>query len=394
MNENSKKKKILIFSEYYLPGYKSGGGMRTIVNIVRQLNNRYEFFIVTKDHDGKSDKTPYENINYGEWNYIDGAKVFYLTNKEIGFSKILELFNEVNPDVLYSNSYFSIFDIHLLLLKRLGRIRKIPYLISPCGELSKDSFRIGTIKKNVFVFLAKLFNFHKGITWKASSEVEKNQIVEILGNKENIEIAPDLIAEYNFNVDKAITKPLKTKGYVSMVFLSRFNKKKNFKFILENLFEIEGSIDIDIYGPIDDQVYWSECQNIIKTLSKNIKIEYKGSVSHSEVVETIKKYQFFVLPTQHENFGHVVLEALAAGCPLLMSDRTPWQNLEEKGIGWSIKLEEKISWQKVLQECIDMNNERYTEMSINGQKFLKQWVTSNDLNRETVNLFENLLSNI
>ncbi len=392
MNENSKKKKILVFSEYYLPGYKSGGGMRTIVNIVRRLNYRYEFFIVTKDHDGKSDKTPYKNIKYGTWNIVDESKVFYLTNKEITFTKILELFNEIKPDILYSNSYFSIFDIHLLLLKRLGKIKNVPYLISPCGELSKDSFRIGTFKKNSFVTLAKLFKFHKGITWKASSEVEKNQIVEILGNDKNIEIAPDLISEFNFDADQIITKPLKTTGYVKMVFLSRFNKKKNFKFLLENLFKIKGNVELDIYGPIDDELYWSECQDLINKLPENIKIEYRGSVSHTEVVETLKAYHFFVLPTQHENFGHVFLEALSAGCPLVISDRTPWQNLEEKGIGWSLALEETPGWQKVLQKCIDMNNEHFNEMSINGIKFLGNWIKDNDLDKETINLFESLLS--
>ena len=94
MNLNSKKKKILIFSEYYLPGYKSGGGMRTIVNIVNRLSDRYEFFVITKDHDGKSDKTPYQNVEYGNWNKYDGTKVYYFSNKEITFSKILKLFNE------------------------------------------------------------------------------------------------------------------------------------------------------------------------------------------------------------------------------------------------------------------------------------------------------------
>ena len=47
----------------------------------------------------------------------------------------------------------------------------------------------------------------------------------------------------------------------------------------------------------------------------------------------------------------------AAGCPLIISDRTPWQNLEEKGIGWSIPLEDKINWDKILQTCVDMDND-------------------------------------
>jgi glycosyltransferase involved in cell wall biosynthesis len=41
------------------------------------------------------------------------------------------------------------------------------------------------------------------------------------------------------------------------------------------------------------------------------------------------EYDFFVLPTIGENFGYVFLEALAAGCPLITSDRTPWTTLRK-----------------------------------------------------------------
>ena len=51
------------------------------------------------------------------------------------------------------------------------------------------------------------------------------------------------------------------------------------------------------------------------------------------------EYHFFILPTLGENFGHVFIEALAAGCPLIISNRTPWLELEKKGIGWDIPLE-------------------------------------------------------
>ena len=39
-----------------------------------------------------------------------------------------------------------------------------------------------------------------------------------------------------------------------------------------------------------------------------------------------------------ENFGHVIHEALRAGLPLIISDKTPWQQLEEKGVGWALPL--------------------------------------------------------
>lgn len=392
MMNSTEKKRILIFSEYYLPGYKSGGGMRTIVNIVSNLSDLYDFFIVTKDHDGKSDKTPYEGVKINEWNQIENSEVFYLDKNNTNFSKILELFREVNPDVLYSNSYFSIFDIHLLILNRLGKLNNIPYIISPCGELSKDSFKMGTFKKNTFVVCSKLLKLHKNIIWKVSTEIEKKEFEQIMGDKEKVVVARDLISKTYTEIPKSNNKPDKLKSSVKFVFLSRFNQKKNFKFFLENLFSVEGNVEIDVYGPIDDENYWNECLAIIKKLPENIQVESKKSIPHSQVIETLQKYHFFILPTRHENFGHIFLEAFSAGCPIVISDRTPWKNLEAQKLGWDIPLENIVKWKNVLQKCIEMDQTEYSNWSKTTREFLENWVKTNNLEIETIDLFENALS--
>ena len=299
---STEKKRILIFSEYYLPGYKSGGGMRTIVNIVSNLSDLYDFYIVTKDHDGKSDKTPYEDVKINQWNQIGNSKVFYLDRKNTNFSKILELFEEVNPDILYSNSYFSIFDIHLLVLNRLGKLNDIPYIISPCGELSKDSFKMGTFKKKTFIGFSNILRLHKNIIWKVSTEVEKKEFEEIMGKKNKVVIARDLISKTYTETPKFLTKPEKAKGLVKFVFLSRFNRKKNFKFLLENLFTVKGKVEIDVYGPIDDENYWNECLDTIKKLPENILVKYKTINPARTGNRDDEKLPFFYFTDQTRKF--------------------------------------------------------------------------------------------
>jgi glycosyltransferase involved in cell wall biosynthesis len=46
------------------------------------------------------------------------------------------------------------------------------------------------------------------------------------------------------------------------------------------------------------------------------------------------RHDLFLFPTRGENFGHVIFESLAAGTPVLVSDRTPWQDLDAAGVGW------------------------------------------------------------
>jgi glycosyltransferase involved in cell wall biosynthesis len=51
-------------------------------------------------------------------------------------------------------------------------------------------------------------------------------------------------------------------------------------------------------------------------------------------VSFLGRFDLLLLPTRGENFGHVVLEALAAGTPVIVGRDTPWQRVEAAGAGW------------------------------------------------------------
>ncbi len=165
-------------------------------------------------------------------------------------------------------------------------------------------------------------------------------------------------------------------------------RKKNFKWLLENLGEISGKLEIDIYGPIEDDPYWEETEYAIKQLPENVSVEYKGFISHEEVLETIFNYHFFILPTLGENFGHVFVEAMAVGCPLIISDRTPWIDLESKKVGWDLPLESPDIWNDILNYCISLDNETYTNLSSNARRFACQWLNDPMVEENTLTVLE------
>jgi glycosyltransferase involved in cell wall biosynthesis len=385
-SEQTNKKKIFILCDYYLPGYKSGGGMRTIVNMVDRLKNRFEFFIITRDYDGKLDRRQYTTVKINQWNSVQGAEVFYLSKDNLKISKIRELILKVKPDVIYSNSYFATLTLYLLILKKLTAIPKVNIILAPCGELSAGALQLNPQKKNAFNKLAKLFDLYGNIIWKASSELEREEIESAKGSGGKIFIAPDMLPRAIFENYESSIKPCKTGGAVKMIFLSRFMKKKNFKWLLENLSGIKGYLEIDIYGPLEDAEYWDKCKMIIETLPKNIKIEAKGSVPHEKVLATLAAYHFFIMPTLGENFGHIFLEALAAGCPLIISDRTPWLKLEEKGVGWDLSLDNSEQWIQKLNYCIDLDQSGYSKLSNNARQFAVAVLNDRKYEEDTLRL--------
>jgi glycosyltransferase involved in cell wall biosynthesis len=214
----------------------------------------------------------------------------------------------------------------------------------------------------------------------------------VKGSGGEIYIAPDMLPRTIFEDYNSNIKPQKSSGEVKMIFLSRFMKKKNFKWLLENLSVIKGRLEIDVYGPLEDARYWSQCQRIIEAFPKNIKIQAKGPVPHEEVLATLAKYHFFIMPTLGENFGHIFLESLAAGCPLIISDRTPWLNLEERNIGWDLSLDEPDKWVETLNLCINLDQSGYSKLSNNARNFAITILNDKKYEEDTLTVLERGLS--
>lgn len=378
------KPKILIVCNYYLPGYKAGGGLRTIVHTVERFKDRFDFRIITFGCD--SDNVPYNSVKIDEWNQAAGAQVFYLSKKNIKLSKLRELVSEVKPNLIYINSVFSKLSIYLLILKRLKLIPEMPTIIAPEGELSDGALQLKAFKKKVFIGAAKRTGLYKNLIWKVTAEPEKLEAERFEENGGEIFIAPNMPSKSIYEEYEQKSKPRKEAGAARMIFLSRYARKKNFKWLADNLTEIVGNLEVDIYGPIEDEAYWNETQTAIKKLPSNVRVTYRGQIIHEKVLPTIFDYHFFVLPTLGENFGHVFVEALAAGCPLVISDTTPWTNLSEKKIGWDLSLKHPGAWTEIINHCIGLDDLTYRELSGNSRRFACDWLTDPQIEASTLNV--------
>ena len=96
---------ILCLISEYLPGFRSGGPIRTIANLINQLGDEFEIRVICRDRD-LGDSFSYSNIKIDRWNTVGKAKVFYASNKMISFSGMGKLLKETRYDILYLNSFF------------------------------------------------------------------------------------------------------------------------------------------------------------------------------------------------------------------------------------------------------------------------------------------------
>ena len=383
-------KKVLVFADYYWPGYKSGA-LRTVVNMVDRLGDRIEFYVITRNHDG-GDPTPYTSVTANAWNQAGKARVYYAEPDKLTRGLIRQLVTEVKPDAVYLNSCFAGMSVKFLTLRRLGQIPKIPVVLAPEAELMPSNLRLKGGKKRLYCAVAFPLGIYRNLIWKAASEPEIDDIRNLVGADSDVHLAPNMPPKTILPDYRSSDKPEKRSGQVRLVFVSRIMDKKNLTFALRLLREIKGEVVFDIYGPLEEPAYWAECEALIRQLPANVTAQYCGSVVHEEVAPTFSRYHYFVLPTLGENFGHVIIESLAAGTPVLISDRTPWRDLTAQRIGWDMALEDEALWVATLQRCVDMDGAEFTEWAAAAREYALNWLASPELERSNFAVLQHALN--
>jgi glycosyltransferase involved in cell wall biosynthesis len=154
------------------------------------------------------------------------------------------------------------------------------------------------------------------------------------------------------------------------------------------------SIQLDIYGPIDGPSFWKDCQRVMRTLPKHVTANYRGVLNHSQVNETLSQHHFLILPTLGESFGHAIVEALSAGCPVIISDRTPWKNLVSQKVGWDIPLEESEKFAQVIRYCASMDQGEYDSWSKSAFDYAHHFLNDPAIIRQSRKLFDGISEKI
>lgn len=378
-----RKKKILILLPVYLPGYKSGGPIRTISNIVNACSDHFEFSIICKDRDA-GDFDSYENISIDDWNKVGASRVFYASENKRNYFSFYDLIKVSDSNLVYLNSFFNYnFTLRPLLINIL--FHKKPVLLCPRGELSDGALNIKSLKKQFYIKLFKLIMLHKRVTWQATSRQEEREIRKVFGRSVDVwfseNIARPKIAELPF--------PAKPKT-LRVVFLSRISKKKNLLGAIQALKFVSARVQFNVYGPAsrDEDIYYlNRCKSIVEELPENIKVSFCGDVPNHKVGEVLKHHDLFFLPTEGENFGHVIFEALASGLPLLISNTTPWERLEQFGIGWNLGVHDYEGYANYIDKVAAMPASEHSEFRFRALQFAKNYLISNRSVADTKNMF-------
>ncbi|MHB9129425.1 MAG: glycosyltransferase family 4 protein, partial [Candidatus Humimicrobiaceae bacterium] len=372
----NKKMKIIHITPFYPPHL---GGMENVVKeISENLAKRgHQVTVFTSDIGCKKDKLiSTKNI-----------KIHYLKSFEIAHTPIIpSLFFE-----LLKITKNSIIHLHVAqsftpeIVSLISKIKNIPYVahihidVGPSGKLG---FLLPLYKK---VLLKKVLNSSSKIVVPSGDYVDLvSKKYEISNNK--IYKVPNGVDLNNFK-----SLPFKLNDPIRLLYVGRLSKQKNipllirtFKIVTE---KINRNIELDIVGDGEEK---GKIITLIKAENLENKVNLRGELRGERLYEIYSNSDIFILTSDYESFGMVLIEAMASGLPIIASNIPALRNVVENDkTGLLVKLEPE-DFAKAIEKLI--NNPQLKEKLIkNGLEEVKRY-NWDEITKKFEDIYEEVLN--
>ena len=366
------KTRLLIVGETYEPGWKAGGPVQSLRNLVHLVRDSSQVYVFTRNHDHLDEK-PFDGIPSNVWIEREGVMLYYVDDEALSYATLRQVYSDVAPDTLYLASVMSGITRRLLAMRRTRAIRPARIVVAPQGEMSKAARSNKPFRKWIYLRLADFSRVFSPVTWHASAPHEADDIRTAIRHTSRIYTIPDVAKQPLESSPVASKEP----GTVTFVSVARISPIKNVLWLVRLFEKVDGEISLRLVGPHEPN-YWREVAEAIDLLPPNVTVEYLGPVHPSRVSELLIGSDFFILPTLGEAFGHAIYESLRVGRPVLISNRTPWSQAGLSGAGWVMDPTDSTAWATAIAACVSMNSDSYLQMSRNALYLAQEWYASQD----------------
>ena len=219
----------------------------------------------------------------------------------------------------------------------------------------------------------------------ATAESEKENLLR-LGYNSQIEVIANGI-----DVSNIVTK-YEWKRNKNILFLSRIHVKKGINFLIEAVAQLKNQLcdyKVNIAGEGDEN-YISELKALTVKLGVDDIVKFIGGVYGERKWDMLRQADLFVLPTHSENFGIVVAEALASGTPVITTEGTPWQDLENRHCGWWTKIGTNATIQAI-KSFLSLTEQDLEAMGKAGRYLVEEKYSSEKMAKDMVELYKCLI---
>jgi len=355
-HQNEIETNILAVAPFFPPAILAGGPIRSVEGLIDRLHNEFNFYVLAVNHDlGQTNILP--GVHSDGWIKQKHALIRFESDNSFTVKNYRRWITESKASVIYLNTFFSPrFSLLPQMAALLNRGIRPAVVIAPRGSLMREALGLKPLKKRVYFSIYRLLGLHRKVLWHATSNEEAADLRTLFGPHITVIVASQLRA----NADRTVLPSLEKKvRQLRVIFLSRISPKKNLVFAIERLARINGKVHFTIAGPMEDESYAAECVALARSLPASVTVDFIGTVEHTRVEQVITDHHLFFLPSLAENYGHAIVEALYCSRPVLIGDRTPWHDLDRRGLGHDIPLVDTLAFDRALQQACDQDQEEF-----------------------------------
>lgn len=273
-----------------------------------------------------------------------------------------------------------------------ARRRGKPYIITPHGMLYPGALHRSYWKKWPLIQLC----FRKDINRAACIHVTCSQELEHVrrfGYKGPAAIIPNPANLPDYLEGLALEKPEILRGQKTRLFgfLGRLHPIKQIENLLYALTKLKNEkCKLVIMGKGEEQ-YEKFLQSETHRLGLDDRVTFCGFVSGREKYERLAQFSCLFVPSDFENFGMIVTEALSVGTPVMASLGTPWEELNTERCGWwTDRSPESIAG--VMSEVMTLSEEDLISMGNRGRRLVLAKYTPTEVACKMRRLYEWVVS--
>lgn len=363
--------KILYVLGSFYPA-QNGGPNNTVFWGARELARRRVEVTVVSLKDGLSQNDIEEyGLTLGDENKIEGIRAWYFDygiNRYLSFSMFWWLWSNIKRyDMVNLTSVFFPWTWFAALV---CIFRRVPFSIAPRGEFEPGAYCFGKKRKS---FILRLF---------LKSLIASARFVLVTSEQEECYSKPyfpkgmtfETVPNYMEIVGRA-PRPAAIRLKRDVLYLGRIHPKKG----IENLIkafclvkpELLGTNRLLIVGT-GDKEYMSSLEEQVKASERAASIHFLGHRIGEEKKRIYDEAKVMVLPSYSENFGNVVMEALAHATPVIASRFTPWSSLGKEGCGFWVENDPK-SITLALESVLSLEQDDYIAMAEAAHRFVTEY---------------------
>jgi glycosyltransferase involved in cell wall biosynthesis len=264
--------------------------------------------------------------------------------------------------------------------RRLG----IPRIVSPHGMLEPWALQHKAWKKKLAWFLFQRRDLETAQVLHATAMSEALQLKELCPQ------VPIVVIPLGVDLPESKEAEIPSSGGFQVLFLSRIHPKKGLLNLIKawKILELR-HWNLAIAGSSDDG-YRGVIEKKVEELELTGTVRFVGSVEGEEKWQLYKESDLFVLPTFSENFGFVVVEALACGIPTITTKGAPWSDLITHQCGWWIDI--GISpLVEAMKEATSLSQARRREMGSRGRMLVASKYTWDRATEQMLDVYEWML---